>query len=135
LVGIQLPKLQKSTNMVMLVKNFPIFLLVLFLAGCVTTPDRDFNHLQVMPGMAKEALLEEFGPPRSEESVLMPGQKTPTQVMRYVASIDMGNGDRLEKDLTIFLSDGLVVNKRYIERRVLKTQKGSRPSNNIIQLN
>jgi hypothetical protein len=105
------------------------------MAGCVTTPDRDFDHQRVTQGMSSSDVLQEFGPPRSQEFVLMPGKSTPTQVKRYIARIEAGNGDWLEKDLTIFFNDGLVVNKRYIERRVLKTEKGSRPSNNIIQLN
>ena len=121
--------------MLTLSKKITICILAVFLGGCVSIPDRDFNHLRITEGMSGAAVLAEMGVPTSEESVVMPGQNTSTRVMRYVARVNAGNGDWLEKDLTIFLSDGQVVNKRYIERRVLKTEKDSRPSNNIIQLN
>ena len=122
-------------NMTISTKKLFFWVLVLSLVGCVTAPDRDFNHLRITEGMSGSAVLAEMGVPTSEESVVMPGQNTTTRVMRYVARVYAGNGDWLEKDLTIFLSDGQVVNKRYIERRVLKKEKDSRPSNNIIQLN
>ena len=122
-------------NMTISTKKLFFWVLVVSLAGCVTVPDRDFNHLRITEGMSGSDVLTEMGAPISEETVVMPGQNTTTRVMRYVARVNAGNGDWLEKDLTIFLIDGQVVNKRYIERRVLKTEKDSRPSNNIIQLN
>lgn len=136
-VRLKCVKIKLQTNMLISSKKLSICIFAALLSGCVTnpTPDRDFNHLRITEGMSGAAVLAEMGAPISEESVVMPGQNTSTRVMRYVARVNAGNGDWLEKDLTIFLSDGQVVNKRYIERRVLKTEKDSRPSNNIIQLN
>lgn len=129
---------------------------IMALAACATQAlERDFNPARITEGMSLSAVLDEMGPPRSEETVVMPGQNTPTRVLRYTTRVAVeqndvfskdltglwreglvaSQGGWLEKDLTVFIRDGQVVSKRYNERRVLKTQKDSRPSNNIIQIN
>lgn len=109
--------------------------LAFILSACSSTPEftRDFAENRIVESMSVEEVTQLIGPPDEIEKLKASDSTTQTSY-RYLARIDHGKGNVLSKDMTLIFSNNRIIKKSYSERVILKTEKDSRPSNNIFQI-
>lgn len=120
-----------------MLKNIFICILALTLLGCVSpgpqTFGKDFQNNQFSNGTEISKIEEAYGPPQRKETVKSPsGQQEIVYYYFYQGPIP--GGKFISKELILVFLDSKVVRHNYNEKIILKLEKDSKFSNNIIQL-
>lgn len=112
-----------------------VFNLTALLTACTSVPEftRDFAEDKVHPSMSVNEVIQQLGPPDEIETIKEADNSTQT-AYRYLARIDHGKGNTLNKEMIIFFRNDKLIKKSYSERIILRKEKDSRPSNNIFQI-
>ena len=112
------------------------FLITVVLSACQTVQpiQRNFEESMIHEGVLFNEVLYSLGQAESVDVVKRVDQSN-LIAYRYTARIDVGGGKFLFKDMTLLVSEGVVLKKVYSERIILKTEKDSRSSNSGIQIN
>ena len=117
-----------------------IFLVSIVLFGCAPPPSPpptigiDFYGDRTSNGMSLEKVEELYGSPyRQEWSPTTTNEKH--LVHYYVYQGPIGNGKYIYKELVVVFSNNLVIKHHYSEKILLRLEKDSKASNDVIQLN
>lgn len=109
----------------------------LCIAGCHTPEPfftANFDHERVAEGMRSGEVVSLIGKPQFQE-VVSSGVDQNLMAYRYVARLDAGGGKVRIKDMTVVFKNDIVIQKNLTQKLIMKPEKDSRPSNNVIQLN
>ena len=121
----------------MLKKIFILNALAVTLLGCMPpspeTYGKDFQNNQIDSGFGLAKIEEIYGTPQRRETVKSPsGQQELVYYYFYQGPIP--GGKFISKELILVFVDAKVVRHNYNEKIILKLEKDSKFSNNIIQL-
>lgn len=94
----------------------------------------DFMGDKISNGMSLEKVEEIYGKPyRQELSASTTGEKN--LVQHYIYQGPIGNGKFIHKELIVVFSNNLVIKHHYSDKTLLRLEKDSKASNDVIQLN
>lgn len=116
------------------------YLVSIVLLGCAPPPSPpptigvDFYGDRVVNGMNIQRVEELYGKPyRQEWSPTTTHEKH--LVHYYIYQGPIGDGKYVYKELVVVFSNNLVIKHHYSEKTLLRLEKDSKASNDVIQLN
>jgi hypothetical protein len=94
----------------------------------------DFMGDKISNGMSLDKVEEIYGKPyRHEMSASITGEKN--LVQHYIYQGPIGNGKFIRKEIIVVFSNNVVIKHHYSEKTLLRLEKDSKASNDVIQLN
>lgn len=129
--------MKKTLSPQCLVRYLGIIAVVMLagVVGCATPiAFKDFDQSVIKEGMSTLEVEQLIGPPENKERLGNAGI-TASLVYKYVGRVSAGGEKILYKELLLLFEDDRLTKKVYFDKLILRSEKFSRPSNNIIQIN